>query len=91
MLSNPELKNFYYNRQGYTSTGYNSQSDFNNTTDGITVVNSTLNDETNVFRWNQVTKGANGCSGYFTYNTGGTAYVQRVGLTQTNSLKKASS
>lgn len=90
LLSNPELKNFYYNRQGYTSSGYNSQSDFNNTTDGITVVNSTLNDETNVFRWNQITKGANGCSGYFTYNTGGTAYVQRIGLTQTNSLKKAS-
>ena len=86
LLSNPEVKNFYYNRHGYTASSYSSVSDFSNTTDGITVVNSTVNDITNVFRWNQITKGSNGCSGYFTYNS----IVQRTGLTQTNSLQKAS-
>jgi len=86
LLSNAEVKNFYYNRQGYTASSYNANSDFSNTIAGITIVNSTVNDITNVFRWNQITKGANGCSGYFTYNS----VVQRTGLTQTNSLKKAS-
>ena len=90
MLSNPELKNYYYNRQGYTNAGYSATTDFDNTTANITVVNSTTNDETNVFRWNQVTKGATGCSGYLTFNNGSSNYIQRVGLTQTNALRKAS-
>ena len=90
MLNNSELKNYYYNRQGYTNAGYSSTTDFDNTTANITVVNSTTNDETNVFRWNQVTKGATGCSGYFTFNNGSSNYIQRVGLTQTNALRKAS-
>jgi len=85
LLANQEVKNFYYNRHGYTASSYNSNTDFSNTTSGITIVNSTTNDITNVFRWNQITKGSNGCSGYFTYNS----VVQRTDLTQTNSLKKA--
>ena len=32
LLSNAEVKNFYYNRQGYTASSYNANSDFNNTT-----------------------------------------------------------
>ena len=90
MLSNPELKNFYYMRQGYTNAGYSSLTDFDNTTANITVVNSTTNDESNVYRWNQVTKGSNASSGYITLNSGSTNYIQRVGLTQTNALRKAS-
>ena len=90
LLSNEELKNFYYNRQGYSSAGYSPTTDFNDTTDSITSVNATTNDETNVFRWNQITKGATSSSGYFTLNTGSGPYIQRVGLVQTNALRKAS-
>ena len=85
MLSNPELFNFYYSRQGYSSSTHNAFQDFNDTTVGITVLNSTQTDETNVFRFNQITKGSNGCSGYITQNS----IVQRMGLMATNSLKKA--
>ena len=38
-----------------------------------------------VYRWNQITKGANSCSGYITYNS----IVQRMGQTATNSPSKA--
>ena len=84
MLADPEIFNFYYSRQGWSSTTHDAKYDFNNTIDGITFFNSS-GTETNVFRWNQITRGSDGCSGYFTYNS----IVQRVGDTATNSLKKA--
>lgn len=84
MLGDPEIFNFYYNRQGWENTTFNAFKDFNNTTDGITVLN-TDGSETNVFRWSQITKGSDSCSGYITYNS----IVQRMGLEATNSLKKA--
>ena len=86
MLGNAEVKNFYYTRQGYTSTTFNSNSDFNNTTSSIVFRNATETDITGVFRWNQVTKASGSSSGYFTKDS----IVQRTGLVQTNSLKKAS-
>ena len=86
MLGNAEVKNFYYTRQGYTSTTFNSNSDFNNTTSGIVFRNATETDITGVFRWNQVTKASGSSSGYFTKDS----IVQRTGLVQTNILKKAS-
>ena len=82
MLSHAEVSNFYYNRQGYSSTTNDALTDFTDTTDGITYLGTS---DANVFRWTQVTKGSNGSSGYLTYNSN----VQRVGLTATNSLKKA--
>ena len=82
LLANPEVSNFYYNRHGYSSTTHNANTDFSDTTSGITYLGTS---DTNVFRWTQVTKAANGCSGYFTYNSN----VQRVGDTSANSLAKA--
>ena len=82
MLSNPEVSNFYYNRHGYSTTTHNAQTDFTDTTNGIKYLGTP---DADTFRWTQVTKGANACSGYFTLNSN----VQRTGLTATNSLKKA--
>ena len=83
-LSHPEIFNFYYNRQGWSSTTHNAFKDFTDTTQNITVINSNGTDA-NTFRWNQITKGNNSCSGYITYNS----IVQRMGKTATNSLSKA--
>ena len=84
LLSDPEIFNFYYNRQGYASTTHNAFTDFNDTTNGITFFNSN-NSEQNVYRWNQITKGSGSCSGYITLNS----IVQRMGQTTTSVLKKA--
>lgn len=82
LLDHSELNNFYYNRHGYSNAAYVALTDFTDTTTGITYLGTP---DTNTFRWTQVTSGANGCSGYFTYNS----TVQRTGLTASNSLKKA--
>ena len=84
LLSHPEIFNFYYNRQGWSSTQHDANKHFSDTTNGITVINSNGSD-TNTFRWNQITKGANSSSGYITFNS----IVQRLGQTATNSLSKA--
>ena len=60
-----EIFNFYYNRQGWSSTQHDANKHFSDTTNGITVINSNGSD-TNTFRWNQITKGANSSSGYIT-------------------------
>ncbi len=82
LLANPEVSNFYYNRQGYSSTTHNAFTDFSDTTANIKYLGTS---DADTFRWTQVTKGANGCSGYFTLNSN----VQRIGLTATNALTKA--
>ena len=83
-LADPEIFNFYYNRQGYSSTTYDAHKHFTNTTDGINFFN---NDGTanNVYRWNQITKGSGSCSGYITLNSN----IQRMGQTTTSVLSKA--
>jgi hypothetical protein len=80
-LSNPEVKNFYYNHHSYNGT-FTPSVQYTDADAGLTVVSS---DGTNVYRWNQVTKGANTCTGYITYN----GIVQRLGRTSTSSLHKA--
>ena len=82
-LSNPELKNFYYNRHNYEGT-YTPATEYSDTTAGIKFYNADGTD-IDTFRWNQVTKGSNTCTGYITYN----AFVQRLGKSATNSLHKA--
>ena len=82
LLNNPELKNFYYNRHTYSGLHIAANS-YSESGSGITVFNAN-NSEDGVFRWNQVTKGANTCTGYITYN----AFVQRLGSVATNSLHK---
>ncbi len=84
MLSDPEVFNFYYNRQGYSSATHDAKYDFNDTTTGITFLNND-GSESNVYRWNQITKGSNSCSGFISQNS----IVQRMGLTTTSSLNKA--
>lgn len=82
LLDNSELKNFYYNNHTYEGT-HSSNTSFADTQVGITYFNADGSD-TNVFRWNQVSKGNKTCSGYLTFNT----VVQRLGTVATNSLKK---
>lgn len=84
VLADPEIFNFYYNRQGYSSATHNAFKDFNDTTDGIVFFNNDGTDN-NVYRWNQITKGSGTCSGYITYNS----IIQRIGQTTTSVLKKA--
>ena len=83
-LADPEIFNFYYNRQGYASTTYDAFKDYNNTTANITFFNSDGTDN-NVYRWNQITKGSGSCSGYITLNSN----IQRMGQTTTSVLSKA--
>jgi len=86
LLSNSELKNLYYNKQYYGGgSGYDSNTAFNDTTGAIIFYNSNGQSD-NVFRWNQVNKGANTSTGYITQNSG---IVQRMGQTATNALNKA--
>jgi len=84
LFCNPEIFNFYYNRHGWESTTHDAKTDFSDTSNGITVLNND-GSETNVYRWNQITKGSGSCSGYITYNS----VVQRLGLTTTSVLNKA--
>ena len=81
LFCNPEIFNFYYNRHGWESTIHDANTDFSDTSNGITVLNND-GSETNVYRWNQITKGSGSCSGYITYNS----VVQRLGLTTTSVL-----
>jgi len=83
LLNNPEVKNFYYNRHTYEGT-HVAASSYSDTALGITYWTADGSD-TGTFRWNQVNKSANSCTGYITYNS----VVQRLGTTATNSLHKA--
>lgn len=83
-LADPEIFNFYYNRQGYSGVTYDSHKDFNNTRENITFFNSD-GSSNNVYRWNQITKGSGSCSGYITLNSN----IQRMGQTTTSVLRKA--
>jgi len=82
ILDNPEVKNFYYNRHTYSGSHIAANS-YSEASLGIIVTN-TNGTEDNVFRWNQVSKSANTCTGYITYN----AFVQRLGSPATNQLSK---
>jgi hypothetical protein len=82
-LSNPEIKNFFYNRHSYSGT-FDPRTQYTDSTAGVHVYNSNGTD-TDTFRWNQVTRGSNTSTGYITYN----AFVQRMGSAATNSLSKA--
>jgi hypothetical protein len=75
LLDNPEVKNFFYDRQYYGPDGaYAPASQYTNTTANIVYYNAN-GSATNAFRWNQVTKGANTSTGYLTNDT---STIQRV-------------
>ena len=86
ILSNPEVKNFYYDRQyyGYETGGYNSNNYYNNTTESLTYLTASDSNITGVYRWNQVTRSNNSCTGYITYNS----FVQRLGDSASAPLRK---
>ena len=84
LLNNPEIKNFYYHRHYYGTIGeYNSATQFSDTTDALTYFNEDQS-VTNTYRWSQVSKGANTCTGYITYNS----IVQRLGDMASYPLRK---
>jgi len=84
LLNNPEVKNFYYNRHNYVAGKMNGKLHYSDTTQAITYWTAD-GSATGCFRWNQVNKSSNSCTGYITYNS----IVQRLGTTATNSLHKA--
>ena len=85
LLNNPEVKNFYYHRHFYGPDGsYDSATQYSNTTTGLTYF-TTDGTDTGTYRWNQVTKGNNTCTGYITYNS----IIQRFGDSSTSVLRKA--
>lgn len=83
LLSDSEVKNFYYDRHHYGlgSTVFDSNTQFSDTTDGL--VFSTV-EETDVYRWNQVTAGNDSSTGYLTYN----GVVQRLGEVGPHIMRK---
>lgn len=83
LLSDSEVKNFYYDRHHYGlgTTAFDGLSQFSDTTQGL--VYSTV-EETDVYRWNQVTSGNNSSSGYLTYN----GVVQRLGEVGAYNMRK---
>ena len=85
LLSDSEVKNFYYERHHYEleNTVFDAGTDYSDTTDAITVFNND-NSDTNVYRWNQATYGNNSSTGYLTYN----GFVQRLGDTGSYPMKK---
>jgi len=85
LLDNPEVKNFYYDRQFYGPTGSaNLTTQYSDTTSNIVYYN-TDGSALNTFRWNQVTKGSNTSTGYITDDT---AIVQRVGTSGVSPMDK---
>lgn len=85
LLSNPEVKNFFYDRQFYGPSGSYSPADqYTDTTANIVYYNAS-GTALNTLRWNQVTKGSNTSSGYITDDTG---VVQRINENGTTPLNK---
>ena len=85
LLNNAEVKNFYYTRHYYGPLGnYNFTKEYTDTTSYITYVTSD-NTETNVYRWNQVTKSHKTCTGNITLN----GVPQRMGEMAQHPLRKA--
>jgi hypothetical protein len=75
LLDNPEVKNFFYDRQYYGPDGsYTPASQYTNTTANI-VYHNADGTPANTFRWNQVTKGGNTSTGYLTNDA---SIIQRV-------------
>ena len=75
LLDNPEVKNFFYDRQYYGPDGaYAPATQYTNTTANIVYYNAN-GSATDAFRWNQVTKGADTSTGYLTDDT---STIQRV-------------
>jgi len=85
ILNNSEVKNFYYTRHYYGPTGfYNNNKQYSDTTSYVTYFTSD-NTETNVFRWNMVTKSHKTCTGNITFN----GVPQRLGEMAQHPLRKA--
>lgn len=85
ILDNAEVKNFYYERHNYGEPStYNARYAYSNTADAINFATSTNGTDTNTYRWNQVSKGSNTCTGYLTYNS----LVQRLGDSATYPMRK---
>lgn len=86
ILTNPELKNFFYDRHYYgadVETAYNAAQHYTDATSSITYYNTDGSD-TNAYRWNLVSKSNNSSTGYITYNS----VVQRLGETAYHPLRK---
>lgn len=87
ILNNPEVKNFYYDRHFYGPIGlHDPNKEFSNTMSGLKYYNLD-GSETDVYRWNQVTKGNNSSSGYITLNS----IIQRLGDSATQPMRKLES
>lgn len=85
LLDNPEVKNFFYDRQFYGPIGsYNPYTQYTNTTSNIVYFNAD-NSALNTFRWNQISKGSNTSTGYITNDTGA---VQRIGANGSTPMDK---
>ena len=86
LLDNPEVKNFFYDRQYYGPNGsYTPASQYTNTTANIVYYN-TDGTATNTFRWNQVTKGANTSTGYLTDDTSTIQRIKSTGIAPMNKI-----
>ena len=87
LLDNPEVKNFFYDRQYYGPSGAYAPADqYTDTTSNITYYNAD-GSALNTLRWNQSTKGANTSSGYITNDTGIVQRINENGTTPLNKLK----
>ena len=86
LLDNPEVKNFFYDRQYYgPDSSYTPASQYTNTTANIVYYN-TDGTATNTFRWNQVTKGANTSTGYLTDDTSTIQRIKSTGIAPMNKI-----
>lgn len=78
IFADPEVKNFYYHRHFYSSTaalfGFDGVTQYTDTNHGLTYYTED-GSFIDTYRWNQISKGNNNCTGYITYNE----YVQRLG------------
>jgi hypothetical protein len=84
LLNHPEVKNFYYDRQYYGPDQiYDDRYEYSDTTENLTFYTSD-GSSTDVYRWNQVTKGNESCSGYVTYNS----VIQRLGESAISVMRK---
>jgi len=85
LLKNPEVKNFFYDRQFYGPDGaYAPTTQYTDTTANLVYYNAD-GSALNTLRWNQITKGSNTSSGYITNDVG---VVQRVNSNGTVPLNK---
>jgi hypothetical protein len=83
LLNNPEVKNFYYHRHHYGPNGvFDATKQY---TDTQLLLNTLDANGENVYRWNQVSKSNDSCTGYINFNS----VVQRIGEEATLPLRRA--